>query len=187
MNYLPCENCGNQTMKTSRRGYCIGQKLLCETCRKVRRAETKKLYMKQWKPANRQHIRDLNNTYLKKRRKTDIVFKLRERIRNEIYSALSGGKAGKSHLKYVDWTHAELKVHLESLWEPWMNWDNWGIYNPATFDSNPTWQIDHIIPRCQLPYISMEDNNFKKCWALNNLRPISSKQNIMNSINQKAA
>jgi hypothetical protein len=25
----------------------------------------------------------------------------------------------------------------------------------------------------------MEDDNFKKCWALNNLRPLSAKQNIL--------
>lgn len=28
-----------------------------------------------------------------------------------------------------------------------------------------------------LPYTSMEDENFQKCWALSNLRPLSAKQN----------
>jgi hypothetical protein len=41
-----------------------------------------------------------------------------------------------------------------------------------------TWNIDHIIPQSKLPYVSMEDENFKKCWALNNLRPLSSKVNL---------
>jgi len=37
--------------------------------------------------------------------------------------------------------------------------------------------IDHIIPQSMLQYSSMEEDNFKKCWALENLRPYSSKQN----------
>lgn len=64
-----------------------------------------------------------------------------------------------------------------------MNWNNQGTYNVQTWDSNDsttwTWQLDHIIPQSDLPYISMEDNNFKKCWSLNNLRPLSAKQNLL--------
>ena len=36
-----------------------------------------------------------------------------------------------------------------------------------------TWNIDHIIPQSTLPYTSMDDEIFKKCWALENLRPLS--------------
>ena len=28
----------------------------------------------------------------------------------------------------------------------------------------------------------MEDDNFKKCWALENLRPLSAKQNIVDGV-----
>jgi len=49
-----------------------------------------------------------------------------------------------------------------------MNWDNHGKY----------WHIDHIMPQSILPYISMEDDNFKKCWALDNLRPLEAIQNM---------
>ncbi len=63
-----------------------------------------------------------------------------------------------------------------------MNWENQGIYNINTWDDNDsstwTWQLDHIIPQSKLPYTSMEDENFQKCWALENLRPYSAKQNI---------
>jgi 5-methylcytosine-specific restriction endonuclease McrA len=64
-----------------------------------------------------------------------------------------------------------------------MNWNNHGKYNAKTWDDNDpstwTWQVDHIIPRSDLPYTSMEDDNFKKCWSLDNLRPLSAKQNII--------
>lgn len=55
-----------------------------------------------------------------------------------------------------------------------MTWKNWGIYNSETW----IWQIDHIIPQSKLPYVSMGNENFIKCWALDNLRPYSAKQNI---------
>lgn len=49
-----------------------------------------------------------------------------------------------------------------------MNWDNWGAY----------WHIDHIYPVSLLPYSSMEEDNFKRCWALDNLRPLEKIANI---------
>ena len=64
-----------------------------------------------------------------------------------------------------------------------MTWENHGVYNLNTWDDNDQstwkWNIDHIIPQSKLPYTSMEDDNFKKCWALENLRPYSAKQNII--------
>ena len=64
-----------------------------------------------------------------------------------------------------------------------MNWDNWGCYNPKEWNENDSttwvWQIDHIIPQSKLPFDSMEHPNFKKCWALENLKPISAKENII--------
>ena len=64
-----------------------------------------------------------------------------------------------------------------------MNWQNWGRYNRKTWDDNDkstwTWNIDHIIPKSNFYYTSMGDENFKKCWALENLRPYPSKLNII--------
>jgi hypothetical protein len=64
-----------------------------------------------------------------------------------------------------------------------MNWNNYGIYYTNLWNDNDpstwVWNIDHIIPQSKLPYTSMEDDNFKKCWALDNLRPYSAKQNII--------
>ena len=35
------------------------------------------------------------------------------------------------------------KTYLEGLFEPWMNWDNKGLYNGQP---NYGWDLDHIIP-----------------------------------------
>jgi hypothetical protein len=64
-----------------------------------------------------------------------------------------------------------------------MNWNNQGVYRPSLWDDSDSstwvWQLDHILPQSDLPYTSMEDDNFKKCWALSNLRPLSAKQNLL--------
>ena len=66
-----------------------------------------------------------------------------------------------------------------------MTWDNHGNYNKQLWNDNDqltwTWQLDHIIPQSDLLYISMSEDNFKKCWALSNLRPYSAKQNLLDS------
>ncbi len=90
-------------------------------------------------------------------------------------------KNGESCLKYLPFNSNDIKIYLENQFESWMTWNNQGKYNPKTWkDEDPTtwtWQLDHIIPQSDLPYTSMEDDNFKKCWAFSNLRPLSSKQN----------
>jgi 5-methylcytosine-specific restriction endonuclease McrA len=117
----------------------------------------------------------------KRKYKNDIVFRLRHLVSCAIGKAIK--KNGKSFINRIGYSVAELKIHLESRFEPWMNWNNYGTYNAFQWDDSNvktwTWQIDHIIPQSSLPYTSMTDDNFKKCWALRNLRPYSSKQNIL--------
>ena len=81
----------------------------------------------------------------------------------------------------------ELKEHLEKQFllsgNKWMNWNNYGTYKIKKWKDDDIftwiWHLDHIIPQSKLPYTSMEEDNFKICWALENLRPYSAKQNIM--------
>jgi hypothetical protein len=91
----------------------------------------------------------------------------------------------KEILKRLPYTADELRLHIESLWEPWMNWDNYG-----KFDKNKkTWQIDHIIPQSKLPFDFLDHKNFLKLWALENLQPLETIANIKkgNKIIPKAA
>src|ERR1035437_1660461 len=125
-----------------------------------------------------------HNEYQNKKYKIDPKFRIRNLISSKIAKQLklSGScKSGKSCLYYIPYTIQELKQHLEKQFEPWMNWNNHGKYNKDTWNDNDSstwkWQLDHIIPQSNLPYTSMEDNNFKKCWSLENLRPYSAKQN----------
>jgi len=140
---------------------------------------------KQYQQENRKAKTDYHNEYDRKRRKTDPAYRLRKNVSIAVYVGLKTegfSKKGESILKYLPYSIDELKKHLEKQFESWMNWDNQGIHNAKIYDeANPktwTWNIDHIIPQSKLPYTSMEDDNFKKCWALENLRPILSKTNL---------
>lgn len=106
------------------------------------------------------------------------LHKLRRNVSHSILKALkakNGSKRGYSILEYLPYTIEELKAHIESLWEPWMNWKNHGSAN----SNKKTWQIDHIIPQSLLPYDSMDHPNFLKCWELSNLRPLDAIENMI--------
>jgi hypothetical protein len=143
------------------------------------------VYHKQYRKKNSSVIAEKKKRYEKRRSKTDMAFKLRRSVRNAVYCAIlrADSKKNGSILKYLPYSIDDLKAHLESLFEPWMSWDNWGVYDSETWDDNDpttwTWQIDHIIPQSALIYDSMEHPNFQKCWALDNLRPYSAKDNII--------
>lgn len=141
-----------------------------------------------WRKANRERRRELGAAWYQKNKarlreewnerfRSDPAFRLRNNLRHAIWEALrvnNGNKAGRSILKFLPYTMDELKSHLESLWEPWMSWDNYGVLDPAV----RTWQIDHVIPQVSLPFDDFLYPNFIACWSLSNLRPMDSKMNL---------
>lgn len=122
----------------------------------------------------------------KRRMKEDPAYRIRNIISVSIGKFLKkqgSSKRDESILQHMDYSIQELKEHLEKQFEPWMTWKNHGAYRVDIWDDTDpttwTWQIDHIIPHSTFKYTSMEDQEFKDCWALNNLRPYSAKQNII--------
>jgi hypothetical protein len=148
--------------------------------------EEKVIYDKEYRKNNK----DVINNNRKKRRKNDPTYKLGHyvscRIR-KIIKQLGGTKNG-SCMKYLEYSFVQLKEHIEKQFEPWMNWGNHGVYDPHMWSDDDTstwtWSLDHIIPQADLPYTSMTDDNFKTCWSLNNLRPLSAKQNFLDGISR---
>jgi hypothetical protein len=145
----------------------------------------KKIYFEK----NREAIYKSKNKRRKFRRNNDPFYRLRNLVSRSVSRMLKStlSKKGGSIKNKLPYSIQELKEHLEAQFESWMHWNNQGKYNPKTWIDNDqntwTWQVDHIIPQSDLPYVSMEDDNFKKCWALDNLRPLSSKMNIIEGSN----
>lgn len=131
-------------------------------------------------------VLETRRKHLNKKRKNNICFKLNHNISCLIRYAIN--KNGKSCKSYLPFDSMQLKQHLENQFEPWMTWNNQGRYNKKTWNdqdqSTWKWQIDHIVPHSILKYDSMEHPNFKKCWALSNLRPLSAKQNLLDGISR---
>lgn len=124
------------------------------------------------------------NLNYKNRSSNDIEFNLRNNISSSINSILKRNNSSKNNnscLKYLGYTIKELKQHLESKFENWMTWNNRGCYKKEEWneEDNSTWkwQIDHIIPHSTFKYTDMNSEEFKRCWSLENLQPLSAKQN----------
>jgi 16S rRNA G966 N2-methylase RsmD len=98
---------------------------------------------------------------------------MRSRI-NEALKQQGKSKSGAPSLTYLDYTWEKLRDHLESQFEDWMCWRNYGAYDP----NRRTWQVDHIIPQAFFPYDSMDCNLFRWCWNLKNLRPLEAHRNF---------
>jgi|SRR5579859_5617953 len=150
------------------------------------------IYQKNYAIKNKSKLNSYRKKYYSNKRikrKLSINQRLRKCISASISYYLKRNNSSKNNQsinKYLNYSIEDLKKHLLSQFEPWMNWDNYGIYNVKMWKDNNlstwTWQIDHIIPQSDLPYTSMNDNNFKKCWSLDNLRPYNSKQNFLDGI-----
>jgi len=137
--------------------------------------ERKKQNSKEYRA--RPEVKEIRNQKDKERRQTDSCYKLRIRISSAVRKGLKknyGSKHGSSILSKLPYTMQQLKSHIESLFESWMNWENHGPYDP----NKKTWQIDHIKPHSSFHYDNMDCQEFKDCWSLSNLRPLETIANI---------
>lgn len=170
--------------------YYVSKCIICERDekRKLERKRYNNLTKEQKDVHNkRSAIASKKESYKKWRREwqkdkesNNIEFKLKRRISSLLRHYIN--KKGVSSFDLFDYTKEELINHIESLFEPWMNWENWGTYNSNEWNDNDhstwKWHIDHIVPQSYFKYKSVNDIEFKKCWKLSNLRPLSAKENI---------
>jgi hypothetical protein len=142
---------------------------------RAKKAARQRLYMAD--PANRASSNAYQRRYRAERMRTDPAYRLANCVRSAISKGLmasGGSKRGGSTFARLPYTPEELKRHLESLFEPWMNWGNHGCRLGM-------WAIDHIIPQSSFRYTSLDDPRFADCWALSNLRPMGVVENIQKS------
>jgi len=160
--------------------------ILNQLTRDLKRKNLISQYQKIYRRDNKYILRLKKRKYIKNKLLTDTVFKLRASVSKAINQSLKEiglNKNKVSCFSYLIYSAAQLKEHLEKLFEPWMSWQNHGTYRICSWnDYDPltwTWQIDHIIPQSNFHFSSIDDLEFQKCWALENLRPYSAKQNII--------
>lgn len=121
---------------------------------------------REWRKRNRD--RDRRNAHASNQRKRrDPGHRLRESIASQINQGLRGSKRGRRWESLVGYTIDDLRRHLERQFTRGMSWDNYG-----------KWHVDHIVPASSFQYQTPEDDDFRHCWALTNLRPMWAKANI---------
>ena len=93
--------------------------------------------------------------------------KLNNCMCRNIGKALKGNEKGRRWESLVDFKLDQLKKHLEKHFLSGMTWDNYG-----------KWHIDHVIPTSVFNFEKPEDDDFKRCWSLQNLQPLWALDNI---------
>lgn len=126
-----------------------------------------KAYRKEYN--QRKQTKENRRLWEKERRKNPKI-RLGESVSASIRASLkikNLSKNGRHWEDIVGYTVQELKEYLESLFQPGMSWNNYGL-----------WHIDHIIPQSFFRYKSTNDVEFKYCWSLNNLQPLWAEENL---------
>lgn len=179
-----CTKCGkefNESMFTKDKTVSDGRRCTCKNCCKEYRLASKdriKEYSKQYGKLNREKcniqckIYYENNKQLiyqryKEKTKQNISFKLNTNVHKCINSLFTGRSKTTMYTMYLGYNEEQLKKHFELLFTPEMNWDNYGS----------VWEIDHIIPKNCFSFESYDDEQFKQCWSLSNIRPILKSDN----------
>jgi len=112
----------------------------------------------------------LINKRCRDRRKTDIAFRIHGNISASMRQNLKTDKNGKSWENYIDYTLKDLIKRLKSTLPKGYTWND--------YVSGANLHIDHIIPKSAFNITSIECTDFKKCWALKNLRLLPALENM---------
>jgi len=132
-------------------------------------------YRRAYRAANKEQIAitrrawlAANSDYFRKRRATDVPYKIQRNLRARLHAAIKRNSKSGSAVRDLGCSIEELKKHLEVQFEEGMTWDNW------TTDG---WHIDHIRPLASFDLTDREQlleavhyTNLQPLWAEENLR-----------------
>ena len=122
---------------------------------------------KRWQQENKERIKERDKGRHAKRY-ANITYKLSKLFGNRVRAMLEENDNWRTMLGY---SIGELKEHLEKHFAPGMTWENHGR-------GENCWHIDHVKPVSWFNFESVEDEEFKTCWALENLVPKWEKDNL---------
>lgn len=139
---------------------------------KHKNSRVKKL--KEWLDKNPEKRKQYKQNERRKNKTNKSLF-LRHSISNSIRNALRNKNLKKSSCseKLLGCSVAQYRQYLESLFEGWMSWNNWGKHKD---DGIKRWNIDHIIP---LSHFDLNDTEQqKKAFHYTNTRPLEAFKNL---------
>jgi hypothetical protein len=134
-------------------------------------------YWPKWRKANRERCLATNKKYRdshkekmhaccknwKKKHPLSVQSRLHVSIASRIWFTLKNNKKRRTWESLVGYALSDLVKHLEGRFDNKMNWRNYGSY----------WHVDHIKPLSWF-----KSDQFKECWALENLQPLERIKNL---------
>jgi hypothetical protein len=116
--------------------------------------------------------KDIINEKQIQKRRTNPLYKLSCTMRSMLLKAFkrNGYKKTSKTNEVLCCSFEELKIYIESKFEPWMTWENHGRYNGSF---NYGWDFDHLIPLSS----ANSENEIIKLNHYTNLQPLCSKIN----------
>lgn len=134
--------------------------------------EYRKEYLKEYREKNVDKIREIKRDYERNRKHNDPTYKLISNFRTAIWTVLKENDMNKygHYFDILKYSPDELVVHLENQFTEDMTWDNYG-----------EWHVDHRLPISSFKFQEVGDNEFMKCWSLDNLQPMWGDDNIRKS------
>src|SRR5258705_2705793 len=121
-----------------------------------------------WRLENSEYYLQQNRIYQKVKLKTDIIHKLKQRLRQRIYKAIKLEYKSGSAVKDLGCSIEEFKAYIEQRFRPGMSWENWG-----------EWHLDHIKP---LSLFNLQDREeLLKACNYTNYQPLWAEENIKKS------
>ena len=148
------------------------RKLKYMTQYRINNKEKVKESQKKWRDKNEDYYRKYHREKQRERHSISLKCNLNHKISISIYHSLKGNKAGRHWEILIGYTLKKLIYYLKQ-----------------TIPTNYTWQdylqgklhIDHIIPIRAFVFNKPEDEEFKQCWSLCNLRLLPKYENISKS------
>lgn len=119
---------------------------------------------KAWSKAYSKSRYSISLAQQKKRRHSDINFRIRCNLRSRIRCFVTGRSTDQKTLALLGCTLASFRIYIESKFKSGMSWDNYG-----------EWEIDHIMP-CAIFDLSKIDHQ-RRCFHFSNLRPLWKAEN----------
>lgn len=139
------------TLNETDRKYYQDNKELIREKQKIYYSDNKEVIrdiQREYRKNNKDTLSIKGPIYSKKyysKNKNNILFKLTKSSRCMIGNSLRGNgylKGSKTE-SILGCSFEEFKLYLESRFEDWMTWENYGLFNG---ELNYGWDIDHIIP-----------------------------------------
>jgi hypothetical protein len=129
-------------------------------------------YHKEWREKNIDKHREYKRKYEKHRKDTDPLYRLVSNFRTAIYTVLKESNVDKygHYFDILQYTPDKLINRLELQFKDDMCWENYG-----------EWHVDHIKPISSFDIKEIGDDEFMKCWSLENLQPLWGDENIRKS------